>query len=202
MSHEGGIYGVPLYFHANLWHINMDLMAEAGLVEDGKPVLPTSPEELLAHAKMVKDATGPDYLAADFAPFPLGLRLVLALIWQQGANVFDGGAAMTDTEAARNAVAALTQLFDAGNADPQFNHADSQRAFLNGEAAVPVNGTWVADFSDAEAAEAETGLNSNYVDDFPTLLSEGATWAGRRASGSMPCAPTRRFLSGRMTATT
>jgi multiple sugar transport system substrate-binding protein len=177
VSFEGGIYGVPLDFHANLWHINMELMAEAGLVADGKPVLPTSPEELLAHAKMVKDATGQDYLAADFAQFPLGVRLVLALIWQQGANVFDGDTATVDTDAARNAVAAVTQLFDAGYSDPQLNYADSQQAFLNGEAAVLVNGTWVVDFYDAEAANPEVGLSSYYVADFPTLFAEGATWA-------------------------
>ena len=60
VSFNGGIYGVPMDFHANLWHVNMDVMAEAGLVEDGKPVLPSSPEELLAHAQQVKDATGKD----------------------------------------------------------------------------------------------------------------------------------------------
>ena len=47
VSYEGGIYGVPMDFHANLWHVNMDIMAEAGLVENGAPVLPSSPEELL-----------------------------------------------------------------------------------------------------------------------------------------------------------
>ena len=40
MTYDGGIYAVPMDFHANLWHVNMDLMEEAGLVEDGKPVLP------------------------------------------------------------------------------------------------------------------------------------------------------------------
>ena len=177
VSFNGGIYGVPLDFHANLWHVNMDLMAEAGLVEDGKPVLPSSPQELLEHAQMVKDATGQDYLAADFAQFPLGVRLVLALIWQQGANVFDGDTATIDTDEARNAVAAVTQLFDAGLSDPQLNYADSQQAFLNGEAAILVNGTWVVDFYDAEAAKEEVGLDSYYVADFPTLFAEGATWA-------------------------
>jgi len=48
VTYEGGIYGVLMDFHANLFHVNMDLMAEAGLVEDGRPILPTSPEELLA----------------------------------------------------------------------------------------------------------------------------------------------------------
>ena len=99
VSFNGGIYGVPLDFHANLWHVNMDIMEAAGLVEGGKPVLPSSPAELLAHAQKVKDATGQDYLAADFAQFPIGVRLVLALMWQQNANIFtDDGTATINND--------------------------------------------------------------------------------------------------------
>jgi len=178
VSYNGGIYGVPMDFHANLWHVNMDVMEAAGLVADGKPVLPTSPEELLEHAQMVKDATGKDYLAADFAQFPIGVRVVLALMWQQNANIFtDDGTATIDTEAGRNAVTAITQLFDAGLANPQLNYADSQQAFLNGEAAMLVNGTWVVDFYTEQAANEDVGLDNYYVADFPTLFETGATWA-------------------------
>ena len=179
VSYEGGIYGVPMDFHANLWHVNLDLLAQAGLVTDeGTPILPTSPAELLAHARLVEEATGQDYLAADFAQFPIGVRLVLSLMWQQGANIFtEDGTATIDTEAARNAVTAITQLFDAGHADPQLNYADSQQAFLNGEAAVLVNGTWVVDFYAAEAANPDVALSDYYAADFPTLFAEGATWA-------------------------
>lgn len=178
VSFNGGIYGVPMDFHANLWHVNMDIMEAAGLVENGAPVLPTSPEEMMEHAKMVKDATGQDYLAADFAQFPIGVRLVLALMWQQEANIFtDDGTATINTEAGKNAVEAITQLFDAEYSNPQLNYADSQQAFLNGEAAILVNGTWVVDFYTAEAAKEEVGLDNYYVADFPTLFDTGATWA-------------------------
>lgn len=178
VSYKGGIYGVPMDFHANLWHVNMDVMKAAGLVENGKPVLPSSPAELLEHAKKVREATGKDYLAADFAQFPIGVRLVLALMWQQDANIFseDGTATINNAEA-KNAVTAITQLFDGGLADPKLNYADSQQAFLNGEAAILVNGTWVVDFYTAEAAKSEVALNDYYVADFPTLFAKGATWA-------------------------
>ncbi|WP_439155991.1 extracellular solute-binding protein [Yoonia sp.] len=177
VSFDGGIYGIPMDFHANLWHVNMDLMEAAGLVENGAPVLPSSPEELREHAQMVKDATGQNYLAADFAQFPIGVRLVLALMWQQNANIFDGDTATLDNAAAANAVTSITQLFDADLANPQLNYADSQQAFLNGEAAILVNGTWVVDFYSAEAAKPEVGLDDYYVADFPTLFDSGATWA-------------------------
>ncbi|NBB98346.1 MAG: extracellular solute-binding protein [Alphaproteobacteria bacterium] len=177
VTYNDRIVGVPMDFHANLWHVNMDLMEAAGLVADGAPVLPSSPEELLEHARAVKEATGQDYLAADFAQFPLGVRLVLALVWQQGANVFDGDTATLDTAEARNAISAVTQLFEAELANPQLNYADSQQAFLNGEAAILVNGTWVVDLYASEAANAETALSTYYAADFPTLFNEGATWA-------------------------
>ncbi len=178
VTYDGQIYGVPMDFHANLWHINMDLMEQAGLVEDGKPILPSSPEELLEHAQKMKEATGQNYLAADFAQFPIGVRLVLALLWQQGENIFtEDGTATIDTDAGKRAVETITQLFDAGLADPQLNYADSQQAFLNGEAAVLVNGTWVVDFYTAEAAKEETGLDNYYAASFPTLFDEPATWA-------------------------
>lgn len=175
---DGRVWGVPMDVHANLWHVNMGLMAQAGLVRDGRPVLPTSPEELLAQAQQFKDATGQDYLAADFAQFPIGVRLVLALMWQQGANIFDDqGTATIDTDAARHAVTAITQLFDAGLADPRLNYADSQQAFLNGEAGILVNGTWVVDEYTAQAADPAVALKDYYVADFPTLFADGATWA-------------------------
>lgn len=174
---EGQIYGVPMDFHANLWHVNMALMEQAGLVEDGRPILPSSPGELLEHARRVKEATGQDYLAADFAQFPIGVRLVLALLWQQDANIFEDGAATIDTPEARAAIGAITQLFDEELSDPRLNYADSQQAFLNGEAAVLVNGTWVVDFYSAEAAKEETGLDDYYVAAFPTLFDQPATWA-------------------------
>ncbi len=177
VSYNGRIIGVPMDFHANLWHVNTDLMEAAGLVEDGRPILPSSPEEMLEHARAVHEATGQDYLAADFAQFPIGVRVALALIWQQGANIFEGDEATIDTPEARNAISAITQLFDARLANPQLNYADSQQAFLNGEAAVLVNGTWVVDFYAAEAAKDDEGLNRYFVADFPTLFDEGATWA-------------------------
>ena len=99
-------------------------------------------------------------------------------MWQQNSNIFtEDGTATINTDAGKNAVTAITQLFDAGLANPQLNYADSQQAFLNGEAAILVNGTWVVDFYAAEAAKAEVGLNNYYVADFPTLFETGATWA-------------------------
>lgn len=175
---DGRIYAVPMDLHANLWHVNLDLMEQAGLVDDaGHPVLPSSPDELVEHARILKEATGKNYLAADFAEFPIGVRLVLALLWQQGSTIFGDGEATVNTPEALNAVRTITALFDENLADPRLNYADSEQAFLNGEAAILVNGTWVVDAYSAQAAREDTALDRYYVADFPTLFGEAATWA-------------------------
>jgi ABC-type glycerol-3-phosphate transport system substrate-binding protein len=157
--------------HANLWHVNMELMAAAGLVDDaGAPILPSSADELLEHAAQMKDATGANYLAADFAQFPIGVRLVMALVWQQGSELFDADRANVSSPEAERAVETIVSLFEAGYADPRLNYGDSQQSFLDGEAAILVNGTWVVDFYDAQAANPDVPLSAYYVADFPTLF--------------------------------
>ena len=178
VTHEGRVYGVPMDAHANLWHVNLDLMAAAGLVDDaGAPILPSSPEELLEHARMVKDATGADYLAADFAQFPIGVRLVMALVWQQGGELFEGDVANVASPEAVRAVETIVSLFEGGYANPRLDYADSQQSFLEGEAAILVNGTWVVDVYHAQAADPNVPLTDYFVADFPTLFDVPATWA-------------------------
>ncbi len=177
VSFNGGIYGVPFDIHAILFHVNLDLLAAAGLVENGKPILPSSPGELLEHARLVKEATGVDYFTAEFGNGMLGVRAVLAWIWQQGGNVFDGDTATLDTEEARNALNAIPPLFEEGLVRNDLGYADAQQAFLNGDAAILINGTWVVDFYDAEAKKADVPLNNYYVADFPSIFGGNATWA-------------------------
>ncbi len=178
VTYDGRVYGVPMDAHANLWHVNLELMAAAGLVDDdGAPILPSSPEEMLEHAAMVRDATGASYLAADFAEFPIGVRLVMALAWQQGAELFGDGVSNVNSPEAVRAVETIVALFDGGFADPRLNYADSQQAFLDGESAILVNGTWVVDFYGAQAANTNVALTDYYAADFPTLFDTPATWA-------------------------
>lgn len=182
VTYDGRVYAVPLDAHANLWYVNLDIMEAAGLLNaDGSPLLPGSPEELLEQAAAVKAATGHDYLSADFAEFPIGVRLVLALVWQQDSELFADGQANVDSPAARNAIETIVSLFDGGYADPTLNYADSLQKFMDGEAAVLVNGDWVVNQLDDQIASGEIGLSSLYVADFPTLFGTPATWADSHA---------------------
>ncbi len=175
---DGRILAVPFDLHANLWHINLTLLSDAGLVGgDGKPILPSSPGELLEHSRLVKDATGMDYLAADFVQFPIGLRSILSLLWQQDQELVDGTTAMVDSAEMRAAITTFTDLFDAGLADPKHDYESAQQAFLDGEVAVLINGTWAVDLYDRQVARGEVALKDYDVADFPTLFERPATWA-------------------------
>lgn len=172
------VFGIPFDMHANLWHINLAILEAAGLVGlDGRPILPNSPGELLEHARRVKEATGKSYLAADFMEFPIGTRAVLTLLWQQGQNIFDDSGVTINTPEMRAAVTTMTDLFDAGFADPTRDYNGAQQAFLDDEVAVLINGTWAVEFYDREASNWEARLTDYDIADFPTLFDEPATWA-------------------------
>ncbi|MGI9508408.1 MAG: extracellular solute-binding protein [Geminicoccaceae bacterium] len=171
------VYALPFDLHANLWHVNLSLLAEAGLVaDDGRPLLPASPGELLDHARQVKKITGKSYLAADFAQYPIGVRSVLTLLWQQDRNIFDGEDLRIDTAAMRAAITTFTDLFDAGLANPAHDYETAQEAFLDGGVAILINGTWAVDLYDKLVARGDIALNEYDVTDFPTFFESDATW--------------------------
>ena len=183
VSQDGAIYAVPMDFHANLWHVNMELLAQAGLVADGKPILPSSPEELLAQAAQFNEATGKDYLASDLGAGDLGVYVILALAYQQNAVFIEDGEANFSGSPLREAMQLMNDLIDAGNVNETNDYAAAQQDFLNGDTAILVNGTWVVDQYTAEAANADSALTDYYVANQPTIFEVGATWGDSHSWG-------------------
>lgn len=174
------VYGLPFDLHTLLWHVNADVLAEAGLVDDnGNPLLPSSPEELLEHAAMVKEATGKDYIAMDATQFPLGVRAVFAMIWQQNGDLLteDASAAAINDDAGLRALSTMASLFEEGYANATYDYATSEQAFLDGDAAILINGTWVVDAYTESAEDSEVPLTNYVVRDFPTIFGDAATWS-------------------------
>src|SRR6185437_9916332 len=62
VTKAGHFYGMPWDTIGGLFHVNTKLMAQAGLMKDGKPIFPHSPEELLAQARQFRQRTGKPYL--------------------------------------------------------------------------------------------------------------------------------------------
>ena len=175
---DGQLVAMPFDIHANLWHVNLALFEQADLIGgDGRPILPVSPGELLEHAAKVKEATGRDYLASDFVQFPIGARAVLSLLWQQGGNILEGNEVMVDTAPMRASITTFTDLFDAGFASSSYDYESAQQAFLSGDVAVLINGTWAVDLYDRLVARGDIALSNYDVVDFPTLFGTPATWA-------------------------
>lgn len=169
---DDDFYAVPFDEHANLVHLNMDLMAKAGLVDDdGSPILPTSPEELKEQAQQFQDATGKQYLA--YAnDFNVPYRILSSLASQQGEPlVTDDGEVHLDSEAAHEALTLMAELYDSGIADPKQTYDAAQQAWLGGDVGMLVNGTWVVN-------EYTKSASFDYVaTDFPTLYDEPGVWA-------------------------
>jgi multiple sugar transport system substrate-binding protein len=74
----GKMYGLPWDTHGGLWHINLALFREAGLVTaDGKPILPRSPRELLEQGRQFRERTGKPYLIQSLVGDPAGAARIL-----------------------------------------------------------------------------------------------------------------------------
>ncbi len=174
VTFDGKIYGVPFDVHTNLWHLNRDLFAEAGLVDgDGEPVLPTSPAEFFEQAAQLQERTGAQYFAIDANQFALSVMMFLSLLYQQGGAIADdtGTVATLDSPEALEALRFMNEVFDRGYASPTQDYTAAQTAFLTGDAAVLHNGTWVVNQYAAEA-----GFDYEVVP-FPTLYDRPAAWA-------------------------
>jgi multiple sugar transport system substrate-binding protein len=173
VSYDGTTYGLPFDLHAGLAHLNVDLFEQAGLVDaEGKPKIPTSPEEFLADAETMKAKTGKNYFGAARVKDGLGMHMWRSLVEQQGASVIseDGTEASVDTPEAREALEFVNTVFEQ-YADGDQTYDVAQSDFLSGETAMLFNGTWVVDQYDKEATF------DYQVTDFPTLYDQPAVWA-------------------------
>ena len=175
------IYALPFDLHALLFHINMDLMEQAGLVnEDGTPILPTSPEELIAQGKQFEEATGKNYIAVESQSSEgMMVRFFNSLMWQQGVDVIsaDGTTASINTPEGLKAASLISSIYSEGLADPGLDGPGWEQAFLNGDAGIGLTGTWVVDNYTAQAASGEVGLKNYAVANVPNLFGADAVWA-------------------------
>jgi len=174
VTYKNGIYGLPFDTHAALVHLNVDLFKKAGLVDgDGKPTMPTSPEEFLSMAKQMKDKTGKNYFGVARVKDGLGAHMWRSLVEQQGGSVLSGDLtkASVDTPEAQAALKFVDQVFEGGYAKGDQTYDAAQAAFLKGDTAMLMNGTWVVDQYSKEAPF------TYQVADFPTLYDKPAVWA-------------------------
>ncbi len=190
---EGRVHGLPWDTIGRLWHINTRLMREAGLMAGGRPVLPSSPEQLLAHARQFRESTGRPYLiqAQVNAPDYLVANLYTYLLAQDAVVFTDERHVRLDTPQARRIVALYraldAELLTTRNQD--FPAATA--AFMNGEGGIFPTGTWMLGPYLQEAGNPERPLHDAYaVVPFPQLFGreaafvDGHAWIMPRAARS------------------
>ena len=186
VTFDGARYALPFDTWAWLWHVNTGLMKKAGLLgADGQPLLPHSPEELLAHARQFRAATGKPYFAWAVAnETAANDRTFLTLIAQQNAKLFAENGKSIDMHQPEvvKALALMQQLYAEGHVKPNLDYASANQAFLNGEAGVVVVGTWTIDQFLRESQKPDSGLRNGYaVLPFPQLYAKKAVFADGHA---------------------
>ncbi|HEX2134891.1 MAG TPA: extracellular solute-binding protein [Microvirga sp.] len=182
---SGRVHAMPWDTHSWLWHINVNTFKKAGLVDpEGKPIVPKTVDELLAQAAKVKEVTGKPYftmgtLASGDAGN--GARSFYTLLYTQGASLFPSGDANKPdfgTPEAKKAFEFFETLAKNDYISKGLDGAAALGAFLNGDGAVMLTGTWRIDDFLAAQAKPDSPLKDGYTARiFPNLFKEEVVWA-------------------------
>lgn len=159
------VMGVPLDVWASLWHINLNLFRQAGLMRDGNPILPTSPDEFFSQARQFQERTGKPYLIQVSAKdYSNPMRTFYALVMQQGAPLFrDARHANFDSPEARRALEFMREIYLGGYSTKDQDYTATVSSFLKGEGGVFLTGTWMVGEFDAAAKEENSPLYGGYT---------------------------------------
>jgi multiple sugar transport system substrate-binding protein len=140
---DGRTMGLPIDVWAPLWHLNINLFRKAGLVVDGKPVLPANPEQFLAQAAQFTQRTGkPYFIQVANKDFAGPMRIFYAWMMQQGVPPFaDAHHANFNSPEGRRALEFMKELYQRGYSARNLDYAGAVSAFLKGEGGILVDGT-------------------------------------------------------------
>lgn len=178
----GHVLALPYDSHATLWHVNLGLMKQAGLLDaSGHARLPTSAPELLEQARAFKRATGKPYFVWLTLNDPsFFARSFLGLVYQQGGNLFPKTDQAIDlgTPAVKAAMTLMRTLYAEGLCTRFMDYSAALQAFMAGAGGVMPNGTWLLGQLNDRAAQPGNPLSQAYeAVPEPTLYSQPATWA-------------------------
>lgn len=180
---DGRYYALPWDTIGRLWHINTDLMAKAGLMANGKPLLPSSPAELLDHARRFKAATGKPYLiqAQVGAPDYLVANLYTYLMAQDAVIFPDNRHIRLNTPQARE----IIELYRTLNAEKLTTSAQdfpsATASFVNGQGGIFPTGTWMIGPYDEASRMRDARLGGYAVLPFPRLWGKSAAFVDGHA---------------------
>jgi multiple sugar transport system substrate-binding protein len=179
VSKAGQVWALPWDTVGGLFHVNKRLFEQAGLVKNGRPVLPQSAEELLAHARQFKARTGRPYLIQSSVNDPAThVRNFYTYLLAQDAAFFPDAKRMQLQTPEARAVLTLFRTIEQERLTTrnQDNPAAIQ-SFLNGEGGVFLTGTWMLGSFDAESNTPGRALHEAYaVFPYPRLFGRDAAY--------------------------
>ena len=182
VTKNGQMYGLPFDNWTMLFHVNLNLMKEAGLVnDDGTPVLPTSTDEFFAQAAQFKEATGKPYLVQILANETAAYtRVLYTFLMQQQSDFFANPSEVDLTNDAATAVVEfMKKIYDEGATTTDMDYPAAVSGFSNGDGGIAVNGTWLIGDYNAQLETEGNALSGGYtVYPIPQLFAaQDATYA-------------------------
>ena len=196
---NGRIYGLPWDTHGGLFHVNLALFRQAGLMRGGKPILPQSAEELLHQARQFKARTGKPYLIQSLVGDPAyQTRNMYTYLMAQDAVIFpDPDHIRLRTPQARRVAAFFRQINVERLGTLNQDTPAAIAAFMNGEGGIYPTGTWMIGQFEAEANTPGRPLYHNYgVYPYPRLWGRQASFV----SGHVWVVPARERSRAQRTA--
>lgn len=181
---NGRMYGLPWDTHGGLWHVNLALFEKAGLVRDGRPILPTSPEELLAHGRRFRERTGKPYLIQSLVGDPAGAaRTLYTYMLAQGAPIFPSPKRIQlDTPEALRVAELFRRITAEGIGTSNMDTPAAIAAFMNGEGGVYPTGTWmIGQFESEEKTEGRPLHRAYAVQPYPQLYGRNVMFVSGHA---------------------
>ncbi len=165
VTKNGRIYGLPWDTVGGLFHINTKLFEQAGLMRGGKPILPRSAEELLAHARRFKQATGKPYLIQSQVNDPAThVRNFYTYMLAQNAVMFpDPDHIRLRTPEAKRVVELFRRLNEERLSSRNQDNPAAIASFINGEGGVFPTGTWMIGGFEQDAQAPGRPLYRSYA---------------------------------------
>ncbi len=180
----GKLYGLPFDTHGGLFHVNTKLFAEAGLMKDGKPVLPTSPAEMQAQARQFTQATGKPYLIQSLVgDNAYAARNLYTYLLAQDAVLFPTPKTIRlRTPEATRIVNFFRDITASGVSTRNQDTPAAIGSFMSGEGGIYPTGTWMIGQFEAEANTPGRPLYRSYtVYPYPKLFGAAVSYVSGHA---------------------
>jgi multiple sugar transport system substrate-binding protein len=178
------LYGLPFDTHGGLFHINTRLFAQAGLMRNGRPVLPRSPEEMLAHARQFTERTGKPYIIQSLVgDNAYAARNLYTYLIAQNAVFFPNPHQIRlQTPEAERIVDFFRELSASGTSTRNQDTPAADAAFVSGEGGIYPTGTWMIGNFETQANTPGRPLYQSYaVLPYPRLWGEDVSYVSGHA---------------------